>query len=217
MNKNKIEDIEDDDDDNELLKNKTTKDKELSDYIYNEIIKSYPKSKQKKEKLQEDEHEDEHIQQEEEPIEYIAKKKGRPKVVKPPKEKKPPKPYVMTEARRQALNKGREALKARHTEYKKISAKSKLDMIIDDLLKSKDGKKELEKQIKIAKLKNGYESEEEEKPRKPKSKPKYYSDDEDEESDYEPKPKPRPKPKQQSQSKPKISIGEKQKTNMFSF
>lgn len=127
------------------------------------------------------------------PIEETPKRgRGRPKKEKLPKEKKP---FIMTQKRREALDKGRLALQVQRQKNHVNKITGQAELIISELLKTKEGKKELEKKIKIAKLMNGDSSSDEEEPktrRKTKPKPKNDSDEDQEHNlakNYKEKPK----------------------------
>lgn len=143
------------------------------------------------------------------PIEETPKRgRGRPKKEKIPKEKKP---FIMTEKRKEALNKGRQALQKQREKHHVNKITGQAELIISELLKTKEGKKELEKKIKIAKLMNGYDSSDEEEIKKePKTrrqtKPKNDSD-EDEENNVT----------KNHKEKPKITITTNEKVPKYTF
>lgn len=212
MNKDDIQDLEElteqDYSDEEILResNEHTKDKktnskkklneDLNNYVKDEIsrIEKFLKLNNKKEF----EEVKEEIQKAE------PKRKGRPK--NPPKEKKEKKPYVMTEKRKEALDKGRQKLIQRQKEFKMNNIKSKAEILLEEFLKTKEGKRELDKKIKIAKLKSGYVSSDDEEHEKPRRRNKK-KDDSDIETEV---------PNKQ-QSKPKITIQQSQKLPKYTF
>lgn len=212
MNKDDIQDLEElteqDYSDEEILResNEHTKDKktnskkklneDLNNYVKDEIsrIEKFLKLNNKKEF----EEVKEEIQKAE------PKRKGRPK--NPPKEKKEKKPYVMTEKRKEALDKGRQKLIQRQKEFKMNNIKSKAEILLEEFLKTKEGKRELDKKIKIAKLKSGYVSSDDEEYEKPRRRNKK-KDDSDIETEV---------PNKQ-QSKPKITIQQSQKLPKYTF
>lgn len=146
--------------------------------------------------------------------ELLKPRRGRPKKEKLPKEKKP---FIMTEKRKEALNKGRQALQTQRQKNHVNKITSNAELIISELLKTKEGKKELEKKIKIAKLMNGYDSTDEEEIKKePKTrrqtKPKNdYSDDySDEENNVT-------KNHKEKKQQPKITITTNEKVPKYTF
>ena len=214
MNKNDIEDLEEsisqdllesESSEDEILResNEHTKDKktnskkklneDLNNYVKEEIsrIEKFLKLNDKKEVKEE-------IPKAE------PKPRGRPK--NPPKEKKEKKPYVMTEKRKEALDKGRQKLIQRQKEFKMNNIKSKAEILLEEFLKTKEGKRELDKKIKIAKLKSGYVSSDDEEYEKPRRRNKK-KDDSDIETEV---------PNKQ-QSKPKITIQQSQKIPKYTF